>query len=434
MTTLLPMSPGSVVQQASDFEWDGNPIESGIALALSGGGFRAMLFHAGALLRLNELGVLPRVARISSVSGGSIAGGYLACIWNELKSSGSSGAFDQFKQKYVEPILGFSREKIDVEDALTGLLPWTSASEQVAKSYDKLFRNVTLQNIPDQPQFVFCATNLQTGVLWRFSKPYAGDYVVGRLDRPNQPLSQVVAASSAFPPFLSPSVLTFPEGSFTDWPQSVAGVGKPVDPTPYRARVLLSDGGVYDNLGLEAVVKRYMTVLASDGGAPFVRSADVATDWLRQLQRVVDVIDNQVRALRLRDLIARFKGAASLSSDQTDAVARFGAYWGIDTDPAKVVPAAALPCSAASVNQLAHLGTRLSDLGEPCPSNSSTGVMRSATDAFGCTTMFPRYNKSLRRYGPIRKPRLLEVAAERCVIIIVYRRSTAAPIRTDTTR
>jgi NTE family protein len=69
MTELLPMSPSRVVQQADDFKWDGNALEPGIALALSGGGFRAMLFHAGALMRLNELGVLSRVARISSVSG-----------------------------------------------------------------------------------------------------------------------------------------------------------------------------------------------------------------------------------------------------------------------------------------------------------------------------------------------------------------------------
>lgn len=42
------------------FNWDGNGLEPGLAIALSGGGFRAMLFHAGALLRLNELGLLSR--------------------------------------------------------------------------------------------------------------------------------------------------------------------------------------------------------------------------------------------------------------------------------------------------------------------------------------------------------------------------------------
>src|ERR1035437_7827389 len=179
MTELLPMSPSRVAQQADDFKWDGNALEPAIALALSGGGFRAMLFHAGALMRLNELGVLSRVARISSVSGGSIAAGYLACVWDQLGPPNAAGAFGQFQPKYVEPILRFSREKIDVGGILTGLLPWTSAADQVAATYDKfLFNNITLQNIPDQPRFVFCATNMQTGVLWRFSQPYSGAYVM----------------------------------------------------------------------------------------------------------------------------------------------------------------------------------------------------------------------------------------------------------------
>jgi NTE family protein len=365
MTEFLPMSPGRVVQQAADFKWDGGSLETGIALALSGGGFRAMLFHAGALMRLNELGILSRVARISSVSGGSIAAGYLACVWNQLGPPDVTGAFEQFQPKYVEPVLSFSREKIDVEDVLTGVLPWTSAAEQVAASYDKLlFHDLTLQNAPDQPRFIFCSTNMQTGVLWRFSKPYAGDYIVGRLDKPNLPLSKVVAASSAFPPFLSPLVLTLPQGSFTDWPGQPAAGGGVIDPAPFRARVLLTDGGVYDNLGLEPIVKRYMTVLVSDGGSPFGRNANIATDWVRQLQRVVDVIDNQVRALRVRDLIARFQAATNLQPDQVDPTARFGTYWGIDTDPTKVSPINALPCAGVAVNQLAHLGTRLSDLGE----------------------------------------------------------------------
>lgn len=365
MTEPLPMSPSRVVQQAEDFKWDGNALEPGVGLALSGGGFRAMLFHAGALMRLNELGVLSRVARISSVSGGSIAAGYLACVWGQLGPPNAAGAFDQFQSKYVEPILRFSREKIDVGDILAGLLPWTSAADQVAASYDKLlFHDITLQNIPDRPRFVFCATNMQTGVLWRFSKPYAGDYVMGRLDRPNLPLSTAVTASSAFPPFLSPLVLTLPEGSFTDWPRQPAGAGGVIDPAPFRARVLLTDGGVYDNLGLEPIVKRYMALLVSDGGAPFGRTADIATDPIRQLQRVLDVTDNQVRALRRRDLIARFQAATNLQPNQVDQTARFGTYWGIDTDPAKVSPTDALPCAEVAVNLLAHLGTRLSDLGE----------------------------------------------------------------------
>jgi len=47
-------------------------LEDLTGLALSGGGFRATLFHLGAFWRLNELGYLPNLDRVSSVSGGSI--------------------------------------------------------------------------------------------------------------------------------------------------------------------------------------------------------------------------------------------------------------------------------------------------------------------------------------------------------------------------
>jgi len=45
-----------------------------LGLALSGGGFRAAFFHVGVLARLAELGVLPKIEVISTVSGGSIVG------------------------------------------------------------------------------------------------------------------------------------------------------------------------------------------------------------------------------------------------------------------------------------------------------------------------------------------------------------------------
>ena len=54
------------------------------ALALSGGGFRATLYHLGAVMRLNELGVLSQLERVSSVSGGSITAGMLGAAWGRL--------------------------------------------------------------------------------------------------------------------------------------------------------------------------------------------------------------------------------------------------------------------------------------------------------------------------------------------------------------
>lgn len=58
---------------------------SGVALCLSGGGYRAMLFHIGVLRRLDEAGLLGRLDRISSVSGGSITAGVLGLAWQHLE-------------------------------------------------------------------------------------------------------------------------------------------------------------------------------------------------------------------------------------------------------------------------------------------------------------------------------------------------------------
>src|SRR3954447_19233634 len=74
-------------------------------LALSGGGYRAMLFHVGALWRLNELGWLSKIDRISSVSGGSIAAGRLAAHWDDLKIDPTTGIAREFYKAFVQPLL-----------------------------------------------------------------------------------------------------------------------------------------------------------------------------------------------------------------------------------------------------------------------------------------------------------------------------------------
>jgi NTE family protein len=351
------------------FNWDGNGLQPGLAIALSGGGFRAMLFHAGALMRLNEFGLLSRAARISSVSGGSIVAGFLASKWSELRSD-NTGCFTNLHEAFVAPLLDFSRRNLDVKNVLTGLLPGTSAAMRMALSYERhLLGTRTLQDIPDGPRFIFCATNLQTGVLWRFSKPYAGDYIVGRLARPKIRLSQVIAASSAFPPVLSPMEFAFDPAEFTDWPSGTRKLVPESELRTMRSKIRLTDGGVYDNQGLEPVLKRYMTVLVSDGGAPFSRGLVADWDWVRQLRRILDIADNQVRALRRRDLIARFSAgnamfaAGSLPEPATLPYERRGAYWGIDTDVNHANPAGALSCSPEITKPLARIPTRLADLG-----------------------------------------------------------------------
>ena len=65
----------------------------------------------------------------------------------------------------------------------------------------------------------------------------------------------------------------------------------------------VSGGGVYDNLGLETITKRYATLLVSDAGQKIAPDSDPHRDWARHSLRVLDIVDNQVRSLRKRHLI-----------------------------------------------------------------------------------------------------------------------------------
>ena len=173
-----------------------------------------MLFHVGSLWRLNEARLLPKLQRISSVSGGSITAAYLGLKWSELDLD-DTGTARGFVPVVVKMLRMMASRTIDVGSILAGLLnPWTTIAERVAATSGRyVFGDHTLQDLPDKPRFVFNATNMQTGDLWRFSKPYMGDYQVGLVKHPRTRLSVVVAASSAFPPFLSPMTLDLEPGS-----------------------------------------------------------------------------------------------------------------------------------------------------------------------------------------------------------------------------
>ena len=227
--------------------------EKGIALCLSGGGYRAMLFHLGALWRLNETGHLHRLARVSSVSGGSIVAGVLALNWEQLAFD-DSGVAAGFDEQVVVPVRAMAGRTIDWQAILRGMLLPGSAGGRLAAAYRKhLFGATSLQQIPADPEFVFNATNLQSGALWRFSRVYMWDYRVGEVKSPTLELAVAVAASSAFPPFLSPVVLDLDDGAYETGSGDKPGTNESLQCPPYTTRVVLADGGVYDNLGLDSL-------------------------------------------------------------------------------------------------------------------------------------------------------------------------------------
>ena len=335
-------------EPAADAGGDHDSATAGIALCLSGGGYRAMLFHAGALWRLNEAGYLSRLDRVSSVSGGSFAAGVLAMNWGKLGFD-AAGVGQGFDEAVVRPIRKVAGRTIDLWAILLGVLLPGSVGNRYAGALERhLFDKTTLQDLPDHPRFVINATNLQSAVLWRFGKPYMRDYRVGEVVAPTVPLARAVAASGAFPPLLSPVELRLEDGAFTP------GTGDDLQQPPYTTDVLLSDGGVYDNLGLETAWKRHRTILISDGGGHVAGKPEPKRDGLRQAYRVLGVIDSQVRALRKRQAIESFQLGL-----------RDGTYWGIRTNIADYGLTDPLPCPFDRTLELANTPTRLAAMPAP---------------------------------------------------------------------
>jgi NTE family protein len=327
------------------------PPKPGMALCLSGGGYRAMIFHLGALWRLNEAGLLRKLKRVSSVSGGSITAGMLGLKWKKLNFN-AQGIATKLLDEVIKPVLGLADHTLDVISIVEGAIsPFKSIPEEIADAYrSHLYGHATLQDLPSNdegPRFIINATNVQTKVLWRFSKPYMGDYRVGLIKNPTLDLAIAVGASSAFPPVLSPVELKLHSEQFD--PITAGDLQKP----PFTTNVILSDGGVYDNLGLETAWKEYDTILVSDGGGLTADDPHPHTDWTRHAFRILELLDNQVGSLRKRWVVGSFQDGL-----------RKGTYWGIRTDIADYNLSDPLDCPHRTTIELANTPTRLKAMGE----------------------------------------------------------------------
>ncbi|RXF72861.1 patatin-like phospholipase family protein [Hansschlegelia zhihuaiae] len=343
-------------------------------LCLSGGGYRAMLFHAGALARLNEAGLLKGIEVVSSVSGGSIAAGVLAQAWPRLEFD-EKGVAQRLGEEVIEPLCKFSQAFVDGPAVLKGLAtPWSTAGREVAKAYSRhLFDETRLQDLTDRPLFIFCASNLTTGSLFRMSRAYVADYRIGLARDANWLLADVVACSSAFPPFLSPIRIDLTPHTWSE--EKLDGSVGPAAPP---GRAVLTDGGVYDNHGVEPVMKRCRRVFVSDAGAAWRKSDSGFWTWYSQLKRVTDTIDNQVRSLRRSELIDAFKAASKAEAKGVDIAAdgtfTRGCYWSIAPSPTLLSSAPALRDILATCDpKPMEVATVLHFLGERATREPSTG-------------------------------------------------------------
>lgn len=256
----------------------------GLGLCLSGGGYRAALFHLGAARRLNELGLLHQARTVSSVSGGSVLSGRLAHAlpW----TSGQPFQAPEWEQQVALPMRRQAERDIRTYPILNRVMPWNwrgpSAIHGVAGLLDGFYGSRLLTDLPTAPDFAFCASDLTHGTIWTFRRDRSGSHRAGTFNSRtfSVTLSQVVAISACFPPVFSPVELSLPGDK----------------------KVLLNDGGNYDNLALEPVWKNCELVLVSDGGTPF--TFGVKPGVLARLGRFVGMLDAQSRSLRKRWLFA----------------------------------------------------------------------------------------------------------------------------------
>ena len=291
-----------------------------IGLALSGGGFRATAFHLGVFRTLRAMGILWKLDLLSCVSGGSIAGAYLAANW------GDDGALDRL-DKYLRST------SIAVASTVAGILnPFESRLDKLAETYDRdLFQKKTLEQLDDGPRLYLAATNLASGNMFFFVTGEKKGAEMGEHELGTKPagafrLSRAVAASSAFPPVFPPLKLTKKEYNAPD-----------VD------YVTLTDGGVYDNLGANPLFRERNALdyaLVSDAGKPF-EIDDRPTDWgTIVLKEAIGITMEQIRGLQFKRL------ELTLAAKQKPK----GLWFSIDSHEGEALPGDAAFASAVGTN------------------------------------------------------------------------------------
>lgn len=281
-----------------------------IGIALSGGGIRALVFHLGILARLAAEDRLEEVRFISTVSGGSLCAALVFAATNYRWPS-SAG--------FQEEVVPYLRDLLTTEDLQRQLL-WKvllsphylfrGRANALAELLERTWKiEGRLPDLPDQPRWIINATCHETGKRWRFEKKRMGDYVFGQVEYPDVAISQAVAASSAVPFAIGPLTLdTRPYKWCRYGNNQTLEAAKPAE-----KRIHLWDGALYDNLGVEALVKmgeQYRNdeidfLIVSDA-SPSLASQSY-WPWQRRARRLYDMTSNQVQALKTREVMSRLK-------------------------------------------------------------------------------------------------------------------------------
>jgi len=275
--------------------------DSKIALALSGGGFRATLFHLGMIRYLRSTDRLKNVCHIAAVSGGSILAAHLAANWKLY-----TGSFEEFLQASGE-LVKFTAH--DVRGRIVRRLPWLmlrqlmprfvplsdslprSTTDLLIKELRHLYRDLNLADLlslaPGSPKLSLLATNLTHPGITAFENervvnyPLSGEAKIW--EGTSVPLHLAVACSAAYPAFFPPLVVSHEDV---------------LAPKGY-GRQYHSDGGVIDNQGLQTIFanKEAEIIIVSDAASVSIDSQPtvhygILTTGLRSMELMMAQIRN----------------------------------------------------------------------------------------------------------------------------------------------
>lgn len=276
-----------------------------LGLALSGGGIRAAIFHLGVLQFLAQANIFDDIASISTVSGASLAIGIVLATNNNKWPCGNDYK-TSIQTKIRDTIL-----QNNIQSASLRRLPfypkyWRHRVGMLAKMLEtKWGISGTLQDIPTAPYWEINCTTFETGNNFRLRRDYMGDEKIGYVQNPQMPLSHAIAASAAFPILIGPYILDTSNLIFTPDKHGQLPFIKT------DAHYSLWDGGVYDNLGLDALYKtgRGMDpdidfMVVSNASASIKHQPRKGTISLHNLYRLLEISQNQVDLLRTRQVLA----------------------------------------------------------------------------------------------------------------------------------
>lgn len=318
-----------------------------IGVAMSGGGHRATLWGLGALLYLVDAGKGPDIACVSSVSGGSITNAWVG-LRVDLRSVTPERLRQEAQPVAVAAATGGTLWAAPLTFAYLGLMTvvlgaafvlsvplrgrtlavmWAAALLVVgwlgqqrawvcAKAFDRvLFKGARLAQLHTGIDHVICSCDVQSAEQVYFSGRFVCSYRHGWGKPGKLPLARAAQASASLPgAFSLASLPTAPHMFVSGRQQGVK-------------RLLLTDGGAYDNMGTEwpsdvgVRNKRWedhapglqcpdqLLVVNASAGLGWTPRRSVRLPLLGEmttLLAVKDVLYDQTTATRRRGLLRRF--------------------------------------------------------------------------------------------------------------------------------